>query len=306
MRKLFLFLLIPFVLILVSFVFYIYELSAFSSDTSTKVFVVNQGDSSKIISRQLENNGLIRNRYVFLTYLYFSGLNGRLQAGTFELKPSLTTPEIISKLISKGNNDYWLKIIEGQRLDELTVKFDEALEGYVFPDSYLVPADYQPERIYSEIIKKNFDNQLAAAQINPTNNQLSLKEIVTLASLLEREGRSLQSKQQIAGIILNRLSIDMALQIDATVQYARDSKLSTKEFWTPLSKPDLSINSLYNTYLHPGLPPGPICNPGYDSLYAAYHPADNDYLYYITGNDGKMYYSSTLDGHNANIAKYLR
>ena len=98
----------------------------------------------------------------------------------------------------------------------------------------------------------------------------------------------------------------MALQLDTTVEYARDSHLSTKIFWQPASATDVHIISIYNTYLHPGLPPGPICNPGSDSLYAAFHPTASDYLYYLTGNDNLMHYAITLKEHNSNIAKYLK
>jgi len=99
----------------------------------------------------------------------------------------------------------------------------------------------------------------------------------------------------------------MALQLDATVQYARDSQnKNIKDYWQPISKSDLSINSSYNTYKNPGLPPKPICNPSYNSLFAAFHPTDSDYFYYITGNDSLMHYAKTLSEHNTNIAKYLK
>ncbi|MDD4106526.1 MAG: endolytic transglycosylase MltG, partial [Candidatus Shapirobacteria bacterium] len=128
------------------------------------------------------------------------------------------------------------------------------------------------------------------------------------ASLLEREGRSLESKQMIAGIIINRLNLGMPLQIDATVLYVRDNqnKLIDKYWQLPITKTDIQLDSPFNTYKNQGLPPRPICSPGYNSLFAAFHPTDSDYIYYITGNDGKMYYAKTLDEHNSNIAKYLK
>jgi len=96
------------------------------------------------------------------------------------------------------------------------------------------------------------------------------------------------------------------LQVDASVQYARDTKTKPKEYWQPVAKSDLSIVSPFNTYKNPGLPPAPICSPGYNSIYAAFHPISSNYLYYITGNDNLMHYATTLDEHNANIAKYLK
>ena len=98
----------------------------------------------------------------------------------------------------------------------------------------------------------------------------------------------------------------MPLQVDASVQYARDSKIIPTEYWKPLVKTSLSIISPFNTYKNRGLPPKPICNPSYNALYAAFHPIESNYLYYITGNDNQMHYATNLDQHNANIAKYLK
>jgi UPF0755 protein len=136
---------------------------------------------------------------------------------------------------------------------------------------------------------------------------MSDNQIVILASLLEREGKSLESKQIIAGILLNRTEVGMPLQLCASVQYARDSKASTKDYWTPLISEQIDATvSPFNTYQNKGFPPRPISNPGYNSLYAAFHPKENDYIFYITGNDGEFYYAKTLEQHNQNIAKYLQ
>jgi UPF0755 protein len=137
---------------------------------------------------------------------------------------------------------------------------------------------------------------------------ISDSDAVILASLIEREGRLLKSKQMISGIIFNRLKEGMPLQIDATVQYARDSQnKSVSKYWQPVTSEQIKqTNSSFNTYQNPGLPPRPICNPGYNSLYAAFHPTESDYLYYITSDDGVMYYAKTLSEHNANIANHLK
>ena len=146
---------------------------------------------------------------------------------------------------------------------------------------------------------------ISEAKIN-SSTSLTDTQIIILASILEREARTLETKQHIAGILLNRLSINMALQIDATIQYARDSRIKPKVYWTPVTSADLEIKSPYNTYHNPGLPPGPICNPGYESIYAAFHPINSDYMYYITGHDNQMHYAKTFAEHTANIAKYLK
>jgi UPF0755 protein len=288
-------------------IFFYLQLQPVSTDTSTQNFVINQGESLSTIAQRLEQNHFIHNRWVFILIAYKSGLSQKLQAGLFKLSPSQSTSEIVAKLAQGGNTDYWLKIVDGQRLAELSIHFDDSLEGYIFPDSYLVPEGYLPPQIYTDIIKKNFDKKLASAKVDSTNNDLSDAQAVTLASILEREARTLPSKQMVAGILLNRLKIGMALQLDTTVEYARDSKIPhPKVYWQPASAADVHVVSVYNTYLHPGLPPGPICNPGADSLYAAFHPTLSDYTYYLTGNDNLMHYATTLAAHNANIAKYLK
>lgn len=274
------------------------------TNTNLQSFVINQGDGIRSISLRLEKNKLIRNDLVFVLLSYKMGLNSRLQAGTFKLSPSMTTVDVIQKLSKGGNNDYWLKIIEGQRIEELAVKFDKSKEGYLFPDSYLIPESYTTDQII-DLIADNFNRKLSQAK-EGSSTSLSDSEAITLASIIEREARTLPSRQMVSGILVNRLQQGMALQVDASVQYARDSRSpKPKTYWLPVSKSDLKIVSSYNTYLNPGLPPAPICNPGYDSIYAAFHPTKSDYLFYITGNDNQMHYAKTIDEHNANIAKYL-
>lgn len=305
------------VLGIILFVFIKSNLTPVSTDSANKVFVIDDGEGIFDISQKLEDKQLIKNHYAFLVYAFLTQQNKKIQSGTYRLSQSLSVSEIIKKLTSGGIADYWLKIPEGSRVEELTSLFPTDLsftgqdfltkiknkEGYIFPDSYLIPQYYNLDQTL-EVIQKNFDQKFDQAQKNSTTD-LTEKQSLVLASLLEREGKSLESKQMIAGIILNRLNIDMPLQLDATIQYVRDSQSKTTQYWQPISKSDISVSSSYNTYKNTGLPPKPICNPGYNSLYAAFHPTESDYLYYITGNDGKMYYAKTLDEHNSNIAKHL-
>jgi len=290
-----------------------------SSDNALKVFTVKSGEGVKQIAQNLENKHLIRNKYVFLFYSYQLSLNKKIQAGNFKVSANLTTKDIVVKLSSGGITDYWLKIIDGTRVEELTDSFPDSvsftgqdfvtkaknLQGYLFPDSYLIPEYFTINQIL-DTIQVNFDKKFTEAKINNTNTKLTDQEILVFASIIEREARTLKSKKEIAGILLNRFEIGMALQVDASVQYARDSKTIPIHYWDPIRSADLSIISPFNTYKNKGLPPSPICNPGYDSIYAAFHPIESDYLYYITGNDNKMHYAETLDEHNSNIAKYLK
>lgn len=295
------------------------NITPISTEAKNKIFVVNEGDGIKLISQNLKKNGFIKNEYAFLIYSLITRQNKKLQSGTFRLTPSLSTPEIIKKLSSGGVSDYWLKIIDGSRVEEIAKLFPSGLtfnsqdfltkyklkEGYLFPDSYLIPSYFNLDQTV-DVILQNFDKKFVQAKEGSTSSLIDEDNII-LASLLEREGKSLESKQMIAGIINNRLNIGMPLQIDATAQYTRDTiSKNISIYWQPVSKQDLQINSPYNTYKNQGLPPRPICSPGYNSLFAAFHPKDSDYLYYITGNDGKMYYAKTLDEHNSNITKYLK
>lgn len=290
-----------------------------SSDTKNKIFVVNEGDGIQTISQNLKKNSFIKNEYAFLIYTLATRQNKKLQSGTFRLSASLSVPEIIKKLSSGGVSDYWLKIIDGSRVEEIAKLFPNGLtfnsqdflnkyklkEGYIFPDSYLIPSYFSLDQTVDVIIQ-NFDKKFLQAKEGSISSLIDEDNII-LASLLEREGRSLESKQMIAGIIINRLNVGMPLQIDATVQYARDGQnKNITTYWQPVAKIDLQIDSSFNTYKNQGLPPRPICSPGYNSLYAAFHPTESDYIYYITGNDGKMYYAKTLEEHNSNIAKYLK
>jgi peptidoglycan lytic transglycosylase G len=300
------------VLILLTGVFLFLKTNAkpVSTDKSNIMFVVNTGDSLVNISKNLKSKLLIRNKVSFLFHSYTLGLNKKIQAGTFRLSPSLSTQETITKLSKGGVSDYWLKIIDGTRIEEIEHLFPTKLpstikEGYIFPDSYLIPTYFTTDQVL-EVIRDNFDQKFAKAKKGATTKKLTNQEILILASIIEREARTLKSKQKIAGILLNRLGIGMALQVDASVQYARDSKNNPIEYWKPLKKTDLSIISPFNTYKNPGLPPSSICNPGYNSIYAAFHPISSNYLYYITGSDNLMHYATTLDQHNSNIVKYLK
>lgn len=295
--------LIIFVLSISVFIFIYQNSFPVSNDETLKNFVINQGDGLNTISTRLENNNFIRNKFVFLLFTRIKKVNNNLQAGLFRLSSSMSTNEIITKLTSDGSYDFWLKIIPGTRIEEISSKFsfNPELEGYLFPDSYLIP-EYFSATDTESLINKNFEQKIASLNINKKD----LSQIITIASLLEREAKTKTDRQMVAGIINNRLKIGMALQIDAAVQYARDSKNHPAKYWQVLSKTDLKIKSPFNTYLNPGLPPSPICNPSLDSIYAALNPTSSEYIYYIHGTDGAMHFAKTLSEHNSNIAKYLR
>lgn len=296
------------VIFILAFSFYLSLLPP-STDSSKKVFVINEGDSLSTIALRLEKNNFIKNRYSFIVYSYLTGLSKKIHAGNFYLTSSQKVPELIKNISRGGSTDYWFKIIPGTRIEQFSPSSEftllsRDLEGKLFPDSYLIPQNYTSENILS-LIEKNYQQKLAEAKLGATT-ELSDSEVLIVASLLEREAKTLNDKKIISGIIINRLKHQMPLQIDATIQYARDSLKIPGEYWQPITKADLNIVSPYNTYKKLGLPPSPICNPGLDSLIAAYHPTNTDYLYYIHDTNGQIHYASTLSEHNENIAKYLR
>ena len=170
--------------------------------------------------------------------------------------------------------------------------------GDIFPDSYLVPDYYNLDEFLS-LVRKNYLQKAGKLKLSPND--------IILASLIEREGKTLEDKKMIAGILKNRLIANMPLQVDASAQYARDSmRPYPAKFWLPPSSVDLKIKSAYNTYLNLGLPPTPICNPSLNSLIASINPTQSDFLFYIHDRSGQPHYAQTLDEHNSNILKYLK
>lgn len=284
-------------------------------DKSAKMFVVQQGKGVRELANQLKKEGLIRDPVVFFLLVKQLGLDNKIQAGAFRLSPSMRAADIAENL-THGTLDIWVTIPEGKRAGEIAEILKEKIptysddwrgklaleEGYLFPDTYLFPRDADISTIIS-IMKNNFDQKYAT--VPPPTTRLSKEEIVTLASLIEREAITDEEKPVIAGILHNRLNAGMALQVDATIQYAKGQNGTTKKWWEPVLVAEYkSVASPYNTYLSPGLPPGPIANPGIAAIKAAAVPVDTEYVYYLHDKNGVIRYAKTLDGHNANISRY--
>ncbi len=286
-----------------------------SNNKNFSNFIISKGQSAGSVANKLQSSGFIRNALVFRIYIRLTGQSNKIQTGEFRLSPSFSLFQVIDTL-SKGPIEIWVTIPEGLRREEIANKFatnldkdqafvDEFLlasksqEGYLFPDTYLFPKDSSASAIVKKLTT-TFDIKIAS--ISPIGTTLSPKELLILASILERETKTDEERPIVAGILMNRLNIGMPLQVDATVQYAVGT---AKNWWPILSRDDLGINSKYNTYKFPGLPPTPIANPGISSIMAVYHPTANDYWYYIHDTSGQIHYAKTLDEHNANIRKYL-
>lgn len=293
------------------------------STTESQKFVVTKGESISSIGQKLTQAGLLRHPWVFRGAVYYlqnswATTGTSIQAGSFELSPNMNVWQIVNQL-TKGSEDVWLTFLEGWRAEEIAreagdkltnfsgqefLNLAEAFEGQLFPDTYLVPLEYSPQQLVN-LLKNTFEAKIAmglADEISKSGR--SLDDILIMASLVEREAKGKSQMQQVAGVLNNRLEVGMALQVDATLQYIKGEN-SKGEWWAPPLAADKKIVSLYNTYLHPGLPPKPICNPGFDAIEAVLNPIESDNLYYLHAPDGSIYFAKTLEQHNQNIANYL-
>ncbi|MCD8485058.1 endolytic transglycosylase MltG [Candidatus Woesebacteria bacterium] len=292
------------------------------SNESTVSFVIPRGRATSLVAADLTERNLLKSPLALKIAIWQNNLAGQIQAGSFTLSPSMTPAEI-AETLTQGSDDQWVTIKEGLRAAEIGAYLEQELpnfstnnpsftteclayEGFLFPETYLVPSEYTTAQMcqlmreqYGEVFTLDLRNQVAA------NTGLSDEEAVILASIVEREARDPEQMRHVAGILLNRLEIGMALQVDATLQYAKGYNPQAKTWWAPPLAADKQIDSPYNTYQNPGLPPGPISNPGRNALAAVANPLESDELYYLHAPDGKMYYAETYEGHQENIWNYL-
>ena len=313
-----------------------------AQDATTQVVTVAPGSTAADIGVTLQQRGLIRSALVFRLTADQAGVGSSLAAGEYELSRSMSTNEII-QVLARGQVKRGLVVTipEGWRAEQigdrlettgfasrdefmrsvatpLTVPgFDvvasaaqapQRLEGYLFPETYEVPQKV-PGTKAAELMVGMFGKRVGDALRSPTESKLTSSQVLTLASIVEREAKQASERPMIASVYLNRLAVNMPLQADPTVQYAiatRDGpSAAAYNYWRDLSPGDLQIDSPYNTYLNAGLPPGPICNPGEASIKATLQPAKTEYMYFVANTDGSgtHLFARTLDEHNANVAK---
>lgn len=297
--------------------FWTFLISSPSNNKNTEVFSIKPGESTEAIVKRLEKEGFIRNELAFKVLLKISGFSGKIQAGDFSLSREMNAREVVNAL-THGVFDSKLTFIEGWRKEEMAdlvfrelkipraefLKYSE--EGKMFPDTYFVPKNISAEEL-AKILKDNFEDKFSAElQKEAKRKGLTKEEVVILASIIERESRSEEERPIIAGILMKRWNNDIALEADATVQYALGYQPASKTWWKEtLTAEDLSLDSPYNTRKNLGLPPGPICNPSLSSMKAVIYPKQSPYLYYAHDKKGSIYYAQTLEEHNANVAKFL-
>jgi UPF0755 protein len=284
-------------------------------DTTQQTFVIRPQENVRDIAYNLKNAGLIKDPIVFFLTIRQLGLDGKIQAGNFHLSASMTADQV-AQALTHGTSDIWVTVPEGKRATEIAEILQQKIatyslswnatlvtnEGYLFPDTYNFPAQATLDQVVTTM-KNNFNQKYQEASTNQTA-KLSQADIVTLASIVEREGKSPQEMALVASVLENRLDLGMALQTDATIQYALGYSAAKKTWWPQITGTDINIISPYNTYRNPGLPPTPISNPGITALKAVLHPVATDYLYYFTDPKGVTHFAKTLDEQNANIARY--
>jgi len=312
-------LIIPIVLVLMSFAIFLFVKDLFlplSKGGEEITVLVPKGSSVTQIGNILEKNKVIKSGLAFKLYVRLTNSQNKMQAGEFEISPSLSLIEVVESL-EKGPREIFVTIPEGLRKEEIAIKFAKALEkdqkfiddflllssdkeGYLFPDTYLFPKSATATQIVNKM----------TSTFNSKIKEITYEQLI-VASMLERETLGDSEKPIVAGVIYKRLNQGWPLQIDATLQYAKDNikyKVVNTEnkYWEPIYLADKETDSKFNTYKYLGLPPAPISNPGFLSLKATKSPESSDYWYYIHDTKGQIHYAKTLDEHNGNIAKYLR
>lgn len=295
-----------------------------------QTITVPKSASTDQIAQILAEKKLVREAVVFKLYAKLKGVDGRFKAGTYYFAGKVSLADITAELLKGKTEEVKFTIPEGLTQEEiadlLTAKglvdkekfltaandgdypYDylppagqsNRLEGFLFPDTYQVPKGYGEDLIVAMMLNR-FD-QIFTGQWREQATKLgmSIPQVVTMASLVEREAKVAVDRPLVSSVFHNRLAIDMRLESCATIQYALG------EVKAVLLYEDLEIESPYNTYRHLGLPPGPIAAPGAAALEAALYPADTDYLFFVAKKDGSHFFSKTLAEHNAAKAKYLK
>lgn len=223
------------------------------------------------------------------------GVASRVLRGKFDLLSlKITIPEGLSVTETARRFEEQFSRFNSEKFEELALKD----EGYLFPDTYFFLPNVKEDQVYRDM-KDNFNAHIEMVLDDIEKSGRTLREVVIMASLLEEEARTTETRKTIAGILWKRLSIGMALQVDSVFLYINGKNTFD------LTLEDLAIDSPYNTYKYPGLPPGPITNPGMDAIQAALHPIESPYFYFLSDREGNVYYSRTFEEHKKKKELYL-
>ncbi len=257
------------------------------NSTQGVVFSIKKGEGSREIGYNLQMQGIIRSSPFLRLYVLTSGVSHKLQAGDYLLSPSLSMFDMVRKFTTGNIIQQEFTIIEGWDIEDIknyfakkgrSIEISPDLEGYLFPDTYHVSSNASNEEIVA-MMRTNFEKKFNNDLLQETTRQgKTIAQIVTMASLLERELQTPQDKKIAAGILFKRIQYGIPLQVDAEP----------------------------TTYTYRGLPASPIANPGLESILAALYPEESPYLYYLSTPEGKTIFSKTLEEHNIAKAKYLK
>jgi len=301
--------------------------------SSIRVIHIKKGMALRQIAESLQEQGIIRNKHSFILITTLLGKKANIKAGEYEFEDFTPPFDVLDTLVKGQVKRHLVTIPEGYTLAQIAQLLDDqeivekneflqkasspgflavldlspvlgssgaTLEGYLFPETYHFYKEMDSEEVIKMMVhqfKKVFEPELAS---RPSQMGMSEREIVTLASIIEKETSLPEEKPLISAVFHTRLARKMPLQSDPTVIYG------IRNFNGNLTKEDLLRPTPYNTYLRTGLPPSPICNPGKDSLLAAVHPAPVPYLYFVSKNDGSHYFSSEMEDHNRAVWKYQK
>ncbi|MHB1296747.1 MAG: endolytic transglycosylase MltG [Anaerolineae bacterium] len=296
-------------------------------------FIVEAGDTLTKVAMSLEDIGLISDSDLFTRVVQYAELEGNIEAGVYLLRGNMTMEQVMRELQHGSVPGAQVTIPEGWRAEEIGALLEDlnvvsndafmaavqagrsdldyaadrpadrtsSLEGYLFPDTYQFPLESSADKVV-EVLLQNW-----ALRVDPelrrkaADRGMTIYEVLTLASIVEREAVVPAERPVIASVFYNRLESGMPLQADPTVQYARGVNAATGRWWEDITLEEANaLQSPYNTYVNPGLPPGPICNPGLASIEAVLEPAETDYLYFRASSDGSHAFSTTFEEHLAN------
>ena len=289
--------------------------------------VIQRGATFSQVVSALEGKHVLAHPLAFRILARLRRVDADVKAGEYRFPAHQTSDEILQRLVRGEQFAVWVTIPEGYTAREIAQTLasralgdgsaydrlflhdhgialggvrTKNLEGYLFPSTYLIPLDDSPDRIATILVDQFRQELPAGAPGRAKALGLTLPQVVTVASLIEREGKVDEDRPLIASVIYNRLRRGMPLEVDASIEY------TFPEHHDVITKRDLQIDSPYNTYRHTGLPPTPIANPGKASLDAAFRPATSDYFYYVAKSDGHSVFAKTLSEHNANVERYLK
>ncbi len=306
-----------------------------SDDDTPVTFVIEPGESATAIATRLEELGLVTDGELFRMFIRYHKIDANLEAGEYVLRPNMTMAEIAETLQHARLEEVTVTIPEGWRAEQIAQmltrenvidgdeflalvrkgKFDygllrdrpegSSLEGFLFPETYRIPAQAKAGDLIERMLSTLDERFTPEMRRLAAEQGMTIYEVLTLASIVEREAVIAEERPLIASVFLNRLKQGMNLQADPTIQYAKGYDATTGQWWAPVTPEDWErVNSPYNTYLYPGLPPGPICSPGLSAIQAVLEPAATEYLFFLAKGDGSHAFATTYEEHLQNQELY--